>query len=105
MFEKKIIYCGQSAVVRCDAKCDKAWGMSQRPKVYTKDEDEYPDDFYYLPDGELGTAPVDPGTYEGWDGKPKTASSSEDMNRWCVRECERCSFNRPLKDFSERVYN
>lgn len=105
MFEKKITYFGQTAIVSCDAKCDKAWGINNRPKVYLKDEDEYPDDFYYLADGELGTAPIDPGTYEGNDGKPDDARSAEDMNRWCVRECERCSLNGPINDFSKRVYN
>jgi hypothetical protein len=35
------------------------------------------------------------------------------MNKWCVRECERCTMSDPgkvdeplkLRDFSKRVYN
>lgn len=106
MFEKTIVYFGQPTTVKCDAKCDKAWGWCNRPKVYIKDEHEYPDDFYMLADNELGIAPIDPGTYEGNDGKPVNASSGSDLNRWCVRECERCVFgDKPLRDFSKRFYN
>lgn len=108
MNEAKITYFGQPTKVACDRNCKKAWGISQRPKRQLS-EDE--DDVMWLSDGELGKAPVDPGTYEGGYGKPE----SPDMfpNKWCVRECERCEisekgkFNEPLEltDWSKPVYN
>lgn len=106
--EKIIQYVGQYAKVACDEKCNKAWGMNERPTVQLSDDE---DDYAYLSDDELGEAPEDPGTYEGGEGKPVDKQGIP--NKWCVRECERCSmsspgkFNEPLrlKDFSERVYN
>ena len=83
MFQKPIVYLGKACTIMCDGKCDKAWGVHSRPWG----------DFektVVIPDNELGIAPEDPGTYEGSDGKPVNASSSDDMNRWCARECERC---------------
>jgi hypothetical protein len=66
------------------------------------------DDYGYLSDDELGDAPEYPGTYEGGQGKNPLS-----MNKWCVRECERCTMSAPgewdkplkLPDFSKRVYN
>lgn len=85
MPESLIVYFGQRAKVACDGNCAKAWGRSQRP---TRDgEDDY------VPDAELGIAPVDPGTYEGEDSKP--LSVTQFPNKWCVRECERCVMSRP----------
>ena len=121
--EKTITYFGQQAKVACDGKCNKAWGRNSRPKIYPeisldKVFNTYPrnkninlDNFLFCSDDELGTAPSDPGTYEGRDGKP--IDISEAMNKWCVRECERCSisdcgkYNEPLelKDFSKRISN
>lgn len=65
-----IRFFGGPATVSCDGRCDKAWGMSQRPKVQLSDNE---DDFVFVRDSLLGTAPVDPGTYEGD----------------CAKECER----------------
>jgi hypothetical protein len=105
---KQILFCGKTAIVCCDAKCNKAWGINNRPKVQlSKDEDDYA----FLADGELGEAPVDPGTYEGDHAKPQT--DAERMNKWCVRECERCrmsEMDHPTEtletyDFSQRRYN
>ena len=70
---KDIIYFGKSARVECDGNCKKAWGINSRPDK---------------PDDELGAAPEDPGTYEGGHAKPK---EGEEMNKWCIRECERSS--------------
>jgi hypothetical protein len=72
-----------------------------------------PDDFAWLSDDELGDAPVDPGTYEGGHAKPVGATSAEHMNKWCVRECERCAMSAPgawseplaLRDFAHRYFN
>lgn len=72
---------------------------------------ENEDDYCYLADEELGDAPDDPGTYEGGHAKP--TCEEEKMNKWCVRECERCAMsgrgkvNEPLTlpDFSKRRYN
>lgn len=83
---KLVTYFGQPMAVACDAKCHKAWGINSRPKIPLDPTDE--DDFVYLADDQLGDAPDDPGTYEGGDAKPQSPDAR--MNKWCVRECERC---------------
>jgi hypothetical protein len=81
--KKQILFCDQEAIVSCDEKCNKAWGINGRPSN---------PDGTYLKDEELGDAPVNPETYEGDDAKP---TSKEQMgNKWCVRECERCNMER-----------
>jgi hypothetical protein len=107
--EKIITYFDQNAKVGCDQKCNKAWGINGRPKVEF-DENE-PDDYAFLSDDELSEAPEDPGTYEGGHAKP--TDKSQIPNKWCVRECERCSMSKPneshlplqLPDYSKRNYN
>ena len=89
-YTQMIQYVGQTAKVCCDGKCNKAWGISQRPKVQLSDD---VDDYEFLADDELGNAPRFPGTIEGTDGKP--ASPKEFPNKWCVRECERCNMSQP----------
>ena len=115
-------YAGQPIIMICDMQCHKAWGVSDRPRVYVEDPlqrvfdgRENPgdivaneDDYAYLADSELGTAPVDPGTYEGEDAKPLTPEGKH--NKWCARACERCEMRDPgesfeLTDFTKRVYN
>lgn len=85
--EAIIQYCGQPAKVACDRKCNKAWGINSRPRIGN------PDDCNFMADDDLPDAPADPETYEGEDAKP----SSPDLfpNKWCVRECERCSMSKP----------
>ena len=107
-FEKIVLYFGQDMKVACDGKCNKAWGINERPKNQLSDDE---DDFEYFSDDELETAPEDPGTYEGGHAKP--LSNTEFPNKWCVRECERCSHSSPgksklpleLRDFSKRKPN
>jgi len=109
MPESIIKYSGQPAKIKCDGKCNKAWGINSRPKVQLS-EDE--DDVVYLSDSELGDAPDNPGTYEGWSAKPLNTSEFTG-NRWCARECERLSISKPgehdlpleLKDWNSRVFN
>ena len=104
----RITYFGQPARVNCDRQCQKAWGINSRPRVQLSEAE---DDYAFLADGELGEAPADPGTYEGSHGKP--TSPAQFPNKWCVRECERCSmtnFGDPdapieLPDFSGRIKN
>lgn len=106
--EKLITFLGWEAKVGCDEKCHKAWGILNRPKILLSED---PDDYAYLSDDELEIAPVDLGTYEGGFAKP--ISKNEIPNKWCVRQCERCSISKineshlPLKlvDFSKRFYN
>lgn len=98
-----ITFCGQDRRVVCDRQCCKAWGRDMRPCETLSD-----DDFAYLSDHELGVAPVDPGTYEGTDTKPK--SPDDFPNKWCVRQCERCTMAElgapvAVKTFEQRVYN
>lgn len=105
MLKGNITFGMEAAIVACDGKCNKAFGINGRPKV-TLSENE--DDYYYIPDGDLGEAPIDPRSYEGIDAKP--LSPDEFPNHWCVRECERSTMVRPgepivLDDFSKRVYN
>lgn len=107
--EKIITYWDQKAKVACDEKCEKAWGMDERPRVELSEDNE--DDYAYLSDDELGEAPADPGTYEGGDAKPVNKVGIP--NKWCIRQCERCEMSHPgewnkpllLPDFSKRVYN
>lgn len=106
--EAIITYFDQKAKVACDRRCEKAWGINNRPRVQLSDVEG---DHAFLADGELGLAPVDPGTYEGEHAKPK--SPDEFPNKWCVRECERCAMSAPgdwslplvLPDFSKRRHN
>lgn len=106
MLTKEIRFFGQRAILACDGKCEKAWGLNNRPREQLNVEDE--DDFAWLADGELGIAPADPGTYEGGHGKPTPDMKLE--SKWCARECERGQLFRPhepieLRDFSQRFYN
>lgn len=109
--KKSIVFFGQTATVACDGKCEKAWGINSRPKHYFVDEEKDPDDYEFLADGELARAPRDPGTYEGGHAKP--SPDAEKLNKWCVRECERCWMSEPgrpdatpqLRDFSKRLAN
>lgn len=106
--EAVITYFGHKTKVACDRNCQKAWGVNNRPRVQISSSE---DDYAFLADDELGTAPDDPGTYEGSDGKPQ--SPDDFPNRWCVRECERCAMSDigkshtplALPDFSKRRYN
>ncbi|MCO6471866.1 MAG: hypothetical protein J5I64_13135 [Saprospiraceae bacterium] len=126
--EKIITFFGQKAKVKCDEKCDKAWGRD-RPKYYLElgpekvygigcesfwpdiEELKDIDDWAYLPDDKLGIAPLDPGNYEGGHAKP--TCESQKMNKWCIRACERCVMSKPgeynlplsLPDFSKPFHN
>jgi hypothetical protein len=105
IIQKEISFCGKKCILACDAKCEKAWGINSRPKVELSSD---PDNYELLADGELGEAPIDPGTYEGGDEKPQDKFSR--LNRWCARECERSvmiDVGDPLKlpDYSKRFKN
>ena len=110
MLIRACLYFEHPVAVVCDAKCNKAWGITGRPREQLSED---VDDFAYLSDVELGDAPRDPGTWEGGHGKP--VRPEDRMNKWCVRECERSSMYPPapgdrfdelvLKDFSKRRFN
>lgn len=102
----QIMFFGQKIVVACDGRCDKAWGVNNRPSENYDPCD--PDDCAWLTDDELGVAPDDPGTYEGGHAKPPNPRHFP--NKWCVRECERCIHSGigqavELRDFSRRIFN
>jgi len=105
---KIITYCGQKAKIGCDEKCNKSWGLNNRPKIQISDDE---DDIAWLSDDELDNAPIDPKTYEGDCAKP--TCDEEKLNKWCVRECERCEmsaigeFDKPLilTSWNKRLYN
>jgi hypothetical protein len=95
-----------SLVLVCDGRCDKAWGINGRPKLYYREEEgaprplqegeepRDPDDYVYVRDSKLGTAPgpgETVGVAEGSDLKPSATplEDGERMNKWCARECER----------------
>lgn len=94
MIIKNIMYFGQHTHAVCDGKCEKAWGAHNRPRRQMSDDD---DDFEFLSDEELDTAPANPGTYEDGYGKPDLPDYR--LNKWCVRECERARIARDLQDF------
>ena len=116
MIVKRLIFFGRQATHACDGRCDKAWGMNSRATVPSRAERNKaadPDDFAYLADDELGTAPAVTGITEGGQNKPIDAQGPADINKWCVRECERAWISPPgrpdatpeLPDFSVRFYN
>jgi len=102
---------GQPLLLGCDGKCNKAWGINNRPRNHFVPESDDPDDYEYLADQELGEAPANPGTYEGGEGKP--GHFLDKLNKWCFRECERgTTVDAPgtlddleLPDFSKRQPN
>jgi hypothetical protein len=103
--QKEILYLGQKVLVGCDEQCNKAWGMTDRPRNQLSDND---DDFEWLSDKELPDAPANPDTSEGWEYKP--TCDEEKGNKWCIRQCERCVMvdvgeTLQLIDFSNRVRN
>lgn len=105
MYTKQIRWSGQAMVLACDGNCAKAWGINGRPRLCLDPGD--PDDYAWLADDELGTAPQDPGVYEGGQAKP---AGPGDMNKWCSRECERSTLVSPgaplaLRAFSVRIFN
>jgi hypothetical protein len=109
LLHKEIISFDRRETLICDGNCRKAWGINNRPRVILTEGD--PDDYYFIPDGELCDAPDDPGTYRGGHAKPSAEAGSNRLNKWCSRECERSialgegeEFRRP-KDFSNRVFN
>jgi len=93
MLAKSILFLGQPRVLVCDGRCNKAWGIDGRPKHhFSKDVDDY----VFLGDALLGTAPGPGATVtieEGGDPKPSDVWLDEKdaprMNRWCARQCER----------------
>lgn len=104
MLTKPINWFGRQCTLVCDGRCDKSWGINNRPKLFYM-ESEVPrelesgedpvdcDDYVFKADDALETAPRDPGTYEGGYGKPSGSplENPTKMNKWCSRECERSS--------------
>ena len=117
-------------MLSCDGRCDKAWGMNGRPKLFWQEEEgeekprplkegEEPrdeDDYVYVKDSELGIAPgpgETVGISEGGHMKPSASPLREEegerMNKWCARECERSGWNerpdleRPQPNYQRRA--
>jgi len=104
MLVTNVVYFDAPVTCACDMKCEKAWGLSTRPREQLSDDIN---DVVWLSDSELGEAPTDPGTYEGACAKP---FHPKEHNKWCVRECERLALAKhgtqpELVDWSARVYN
>lgn len=94
MLQKDIIFFGDQCTVACDGRCDKAWGIQGRPRHRFQPEDVDPDDYVYIGDDALGTAPPPYQTEiisEGLNIKPSAVAHSDGtlLNRWCTRQCER----------------
>jgi len=112
VISREINWFGEKKILCCDGNCRKAWGINNRPEIQLSDD---PDDTVYLADDELGTAPEDPGTYEGGHAKPRASfwMTASRLNKWCARECERSeivsgadfSDGFQLPDSSRRLYN
>lgn len=95
MPRKEIVFFGQRAVIACDGKCNKAWGINGRSKIrLSKDVDDY----VYVGDDDLGIAPL-PHSSEGDYMRPSNATlgaaDGSKMNKWCARECERRVMTSP----------
>ena len=109
LLAKSIVFCGSHVVLACDGRCDLAWGIEKRPRKMLSSID--PDDFVYLGDlhPDLGAPPsADKLGCHGGDFKPSDVplTSSEKMNRWCARECERSSLIEPaLPDLKNPLPN
>jgi hypothetical protein len=101
MIARAIKYFGKDAVLICDGKCNKAWGINLRPKSSLSDD---PDDVVYHRDDMLGNAPIDPGTYEGGHAKPQGGGAAR-LNKWCARECERSAVAWTLEEFEIPNYS
>lgn len=83
MITARWTYFDHPLTAACDERCDKAWGMMDRPHV-VPDDHESP----YVADDDLGDAPTVVGSWEGRHTKP--ATPEDRLNKWCVRACERC---------------
>lgn len=94
----RVTFAGVPCLLVCDGTCEKAWGINARPRHQYDPENE--DDYAFLADGELGYAPANPGTSEGGYFKPVDRTH----NKWCCRECERCTMVE-IKDFGRRRDN
>lgn len=108
MHTKPILWSGRAVTLACDGVCSKAWGVIMRPTERFDAND--PDDCAMHADHELGTAPVDPRSYEGGCAKPEGPAG---MNKWCSRQCERSRIFEAdevvtasaLPSFDGRLYN
>lgn len=101
MLTKRVVWFGRECTLACDGRCDKAWGLNNRPMLHYMtdglrelapgEQPLNPDDYVFRADDDLGIAPADPGTYEGGYGKPSGVPLTDPllMNKWCARECER----------------
>lgn len=96
-----ISYFARPVLLVCDERCDKAWGINNRPKKQLSDNE---DDYEFLSDDKLDTAPIDTGISEGGHKKPK--HYGERHNKWCARECERAEkLGYVGRDLSKRTRN
>lgn len=96
---KRIVWFGTVTELRCDGRCDKAWGINGRPRTSLGSD---PDDYVYKRDSELASAPgpgLTVGLSEGGDMKPSALPITDgaQMNKWCARECERSVFGEDTK--------
>lgn len=115
MIQKPIVFFGEDLILACDGRCDKAWGTNGRPRRFFGDAEEEPDDYVYLPDSALGTAPgpgETVGMSEGGHLKPSAVPLTDGsrMNKWCARECERSEKVKPgalivLDDMEDPIPN
>jgi hypothetical protein len=101
ILQSDIVYRGQKVTLACDGRCDKAFGINQRPT----NPDNLDDEIEYLADDEVGIAPKFSRALEGGQDKPQSHSAAH--NKWCARQCERSVLVDPgeeitLPDFSKR---
>ena len=98
--QRSMMFLGEIHIVACDGRCDKAWGVDDRPTNRLGSDHN---DFEWLADGELGQAPIDPGSLSSDNGvrKPLLVRGPDDVNEWCVDRCERMAKCRAVT--SERA--
>lgn len=105
MLEKTIQWFRGPSLLKCDGRCDKAFGINGRPQRALSDE---VDDYVSLSDAEVGEAPPPGKTVivsEGGYMKPSATplDDPKQMNKWCARECERSivtTTDEPIPDMS-----
>lgn len=92
IWKKEIKSLGNTVVVACDSRCDKAWGLSERPGRSAFGNVDARRGVEYLGDFELGKAPA------AFGDKPETYEQFP--TKWCINHCERSISSNP-KEFDE----
>lgn len=105
LFGSEIPYTDNDTWISCDGKCDKAFGLAERP---ISENSLAEGDFEWLADDEVGDAPEV--SCHTIDGENKPQLITELHNKWCIVHCERSILmtlgqEATLPNFDKRVPN